>query len=115
MDPAKKEQFGRDHAPAIADDGGVPVDSSYGAKGLQRDLQDRLKPDVDQPASRDSPDRDIPARPSSRTARRVLKIAGGVAIVAVFGWMPLKAIWQTSSVEASGCERARRSKPVGRS
>ena len=100
MDHAKKEQFGRDHPPAIADDGGVPIDHNYGAKGLQRDLQDRLKPDVEQPVSRDSSDRETPARPSSRTARRVLKIAAGVAIVAVFGWMPLKAIWQTSSVEA---------------
>jgi multidrug resistance efflux pump len=100
MDHAKNEQFGRGHSPAITDDGGLPVDPNHGAKGLQRDLKDRLKPDVDEPVNRDSPDREIPARPSSRTVRRVLKIAAGVAIVAVFGWMPLKAIWQTSSVEA---------------
>jgi multidrug resistance efflux pump len=100
MDHAKKEPFGRGQPPAIADDGGVPIDPGYGAKNLQRDLNDRLKPDLDQPASRDSSDREVPARPSSRTVRRILKIAAGVAIVAVFGWMPLKAIWQTSSVEA---------------
>src|SRR5437016_1574062 len=29
-----------------------------------------------------------------------LKDAVGLAIVAVFGWLPLRAIWQTSSVEA---------------
>jgi multidrug resistance efflux pump len=100
MDHAKKEQFGRGHPPAITDDGGIPIDPNHGAKSLQRVLKDRLKPDVDKPVSRDSSDREIPARPSSRTVRRVLKIAAGVAIVAVFGWMPLKAIWQTSSVEA---------------
>jgi multidrug resistance efflux pump len=100
VDHAKKEQFGRDRPPATADDCGVPIDPNFGAKGQQRDLQDRLNPDVNEPASRDSSDRDIPTRSSSRMVRRVLKIAAGVAIVAVFGWMPLKAIWQTSSVEA---------------
>jgi len=100
MDHAKKEQFGRGLPPAITDDGGIRIDTNHGAKGLQRDLKDRLKPDADGPVSRDSSDREIPGRPSSRTVHRILKIAAGVAIVAVFGWMPLKAIWQTSSVEA---------------
>ncbi|WP_029084223.1 HlyD family efflux transporter periplasmic adaptor subunit [Bradyrhizobium sp. th.b2] len=99
MDHAK-EQFGREQPPATTDDGDIVINSNHGAKGLQRDLKDRLKPDSDGPVSRDSSDREIPARPSSRTVHRILKIAAGVAIVAVFGWMPLKAIWQTSSVEA---------------
>jgi hypothetical protein len=29
-----------------------------------------------------------------------MKAAAGVAIVAIFGWLPLKAFFQTSSVEA---------------
>ncbi|WPO43603.1 HlyD family secretion protein [Tardiphaga sp. 42S5] len=100
MDHAKNGQSIQGRAPAIADEGGIPSDSNHTARGPQRDLNDRLKPEVDDPVSRDSSDREISVHPSSRTVRRVLKIAAGAAIVAVFGWMPLKAIWQTSSVEA---------------
>ncbi|KYG98187.1 hypothetical protein SE91_06325, partial [Bradyrhizobium sp. DOA1] len=32
--------------------------------------------------------------------RRGAKVAIGLAIVAVFGWLPLRAIWENSSVEA---------------
>lgn len=99
MDHAKRDHFDGG-SPPITHEGSTPIDPNNGAMGLQRDLRDRLKPEADEPVSHDSSDREIPARPSSRAVRRVLKIATGVAIVAVFGWMPLKAIWQTSSVEA---------------
>lgn len=99
MDHATREQLDRD-PPAIAHDGSIPIDPNHDAKSLQRDLKDRLTPEVHEPASRDSSDRETSARPSSRMVRRVMKIGAGAAIVAVFGWVPLKAIWQTSSVEA---------------
>ena len=100
MEHAQKTQFPPGFVPSSAAEEDVPsFDPDHGAKGLQRDLGDRLKPDVDEPANRGSPDQITPPR-SYRTVRRVLKIAAGLTIVAVFGWLPLKAIWQTSSVEA---------------
>ncbi len=100
MDRAQKNQFTPGHFLSPAAEGDVQsFDLDHGAKGLQRDLEERLKPDVDEPVNRGSPDQETLPR-SSRTVRRVLKIAAGLAIVAVFGWLPLRAIWQTSSVEA---------------
>ncbi|MHC2434545.1 HlyD family secretion protein [Bradyrhizobium sp. USDA 4451] len=82
-------------------DGSVSVtkDDAEGARGLQRDLQDRLQPAHDEPVSEGVPQPDAPAG-SGRMVRRLLKVGTGLAIVAVFGWLPLKAVLQTSSVEA---------------
>lgn len=61
------------------------------AQGLLRSLEDRLKePHVEE----------APPVKTSRTLKRILKALAGVAIIAVFGWLPLQALWQTSSVEA---------------
>lgn len=75
-------------------------DPNNGGKGLQPDLQETPRPAFNEPTSGLSSDHAVPSRLSSPTVRRLLKIAAGLAIVAVFGWLPLKAVWQTSSVEA---------------
>ncbi|UPT96110.1 HlyD family efflux transporter periplasmic adaptor subunit [Bradyrhizobium barranii subsp. apii] len=86
-------------------EGDIPVikDEEAGARGLQRDLQDRLRPADDEPVS--EPVNDSPPHPeapagSGRWVRRLLKVGIGLALVAIFGWLPLKAVLQTSSVEA---------------
>lgn len=101
MDHPQKKQFTPEDAPTFAADADIQcIDPDHGVKGLQRDLEDRLRPDVDEPVNGGSSDQEIPARSWSLTLRRVLKVAVGLAIVAVFGWLPLRALWQTSSVEA---------------
>jgi multidrug resistance efflux pump len=101
MDQAQQKQFARESAPASADeDGARSFDPDHGARSLQRDLHDRLQPAADEPLSDAASHPEMPARSSGRIVRRILKVAAGLAIVAVFGWLPLKAIWQTSSVEA---------------
>ncbi|MGY4475500.1 HlyD family efflux transporter periplasmic adaptor subunit [Bradyrhizobium sp. USDA 3364] len=85
--------------PLPNDDISVTRDETDGARGLQRDLQDRLLPAHDEPVSESAPHPEAPAG-SGRMVRRLLKIGIGLAIVAVFGWLPLKAVLQTSSVEA---------------
>ena len=78
--------------------GGHPADAAAGAaeqkrdaQGLLRSLEDRLnEPHVDE----------APPAQTGRTPKRLLKALAGVAIIAVFGWLPLQALWQTSSVEA---------------
>ena len=87
------------HKPLPEDNVSVTKVEAEGARGLQRDLQDRLQPAHDEPVSDSAPHPEAPAG-SGRMVRRTLKVAVGLAIVAVFGWMPLKAILQTSSVEA---------------
>ena len=100
MDRAQKIQSAPGYVPSSAEAADVQAfDPDHGAKGLQRDLEELLNPVVDEPESHGSSDRETPAHPS-RTVRRALKIAAGLAIVAVFGWLPLRAVWQTSSVEA---------------
>ena len=97
MDQAKQKQVVRDDAPASTEENFTrPPELDQGARGLQRDLHDRLQPPVEEPVA----DGAAPVRSSGRAVRRFFKIAAGLAIVAVFGWLPLKAIWQTSSVEA---------------
>ncbi|WP_194471860.1 HlyD family secretion protein [Bradyrhizobium sp. CCBAU 51753] len=87
------------HKPLPEDNVSVTKVEAEGARGLQRDLQDRLQPAHDEPVSDSAPHPETPAG-SGRMVRRTLKVAVGLAIVAVFGWMPLKAILQISSVEA---------------
>ncbi|WP_338696352.1 MULTISPECIES: HlyD family secretion protein [Bradyrhizobium] len=84
-------------------DTSVIKDEEAGARGLQRDLQDRLQPADDEPVSEpvndSAPHPQAPAG-SGRWVRRLLKVGIGLALVAIFGWLPLKAVLQTSSVEA---------------
>ena len=101
MDHPQKKQFTPEHAATFVANADIPaIDPDHGAKGLQRDLEDRLRPDGDEPVSGGFSDQEIPARSWFLTLRPVLKVAIGLAFVAVFGWLPLRAIWQTSSVEA---------------
>lgn len=89
--------------PLSDDNVSVTRDDAEGARGLQRDLQDRLQPThdepVSEPAGESAPHPEAPAG-SGRMIRRLLKVGIGLAIVAIFGWLPLKAVLQTSSVEA---------------
>jgi multidrug resistance efflux pump len=68
-----------------------PADEPLDAQGLQRTLEQRF----DEPKAYEAPSVE-----TNRTAKRLLKALVGVAIIAVFGWLPLQALWQTSSVEA---------------
>jgi multidrug resistance efflux pump len=68
---------------------------------LPRELEGRFVPDEIEPSSgNDAPVAEVAQSRPSRTLRRSMKAAAGIAIVAVFGWLPLKAFFQTSSVEA---------------
>ncbi|MBB4374722.1 multidrug resistance efflux pump [Bradyrhizobium sp. cir1] len=69
------------------------------AKGLQEALHEQLFAN-DEPDH--SPEAQTPAESQRRWShlRRGAKIAIGLAILAVFGWLPLRAIWEYSSVEA---------------
>ena len=98
MAHVQQEQPTRESAPTSAEqEARQSLDPNHGGKGFQRDLQETLRLAFSEPKSSPSSDQ---AAPSSPTVRRLLKIAAGLAIVAVFGWLPLRAIWQTSSVEA---------------
>ncbi|WP_249147235.1 HlyD family secretion protein [Bradyrhizobium jicamae] len=100
MDHAQQKSFARGQASDTRDEEGAPsFDPDGGARGLQRDLHDRLQPAADEPVADVASHPEAPAR-SGRTVRRLLKVAIGLAIVAIFGWLPLKAVLQTSSVEA---------------
>jgi multidrug resistance efflux pump len=69
--------------------------------GLPPELEGRLSPDeTEASSSNDTPVAEVAQSSPSRTLRRIMKAAAGIAIVAVFGWLPLKAFFQTSSVEA---------------
>jgi len=76
-------------------------DGTQGAYDLQRKLEAWLSPGN----AKAFPDDDASVADAvqsspSRMLRRCLKTAAGIAIVAFFGWLPLKAFFQTSSVEA---------------
>ena len=101
MDQAQQKQVSREDVPTSPDEPSTKSsERGHDARGLQRDLQDRLQPSVDEPIADGTANPEAPPRPTGRTVRRILKIAAGLAIVAVFGWLPLKAVWQISSVEA---------------
>ena len=83
-------------APKGADQGLATPDPRPGtqdAQGLRRTLEQRLN-------QREDAEQAAQARPRSRTPKRIFKAIAGIAIIAVFGWLPLRALWQTSSVEA---------------
>lgn len=63
------------------------------AQSLLRALEERLN-------EREEAEEAIAPPPGSRTGKRIFKAIAGAVIVAVFGWLPLRALWQTSSVEA---------------
>jgi multidrug resistance efflux pump len=66
---------------------------------LPRELEGRFGPDETEASTgNDAPVAEVSQ--SSRKLRRFMKAAAGIAIVAIFGWLPLKAFLQTSSVEA---------------
>src|SRR5262245_33803150 len=70
------------------------------ARSLQQALQERLFAEEEHP--QEPAARMEVAEPASRWPYlwRGLKIAAGLAVIAVFGWLPLRAMLQTSSVEA---------------
>ncbi|WP_371260484.1 HlyD family secretion protein [Bradyrhizobium sp. Ec3.3] len=67
---------------------------------MQQALQERLFADEEHP--QEPAARMEAAEPASRWPYlwRGLKIAAGLAVIAVFGWLPLRAMLQNSSVEA---------------
>lgn len=75
------------------------TDAKGDAKGLQDALHEQLFANDEAGHSHDA---QTPAesRPRWPHLRRGAKIAIGLAILAVFGWLPLRAIWEYSSVEA---------------
>ena len=101
MEQAQQKSFDRTDPPHTASEENVSAfDSDGGARGLQRDLHERLQPAADEAVAEGAAGLEASVGSSGRWVRRMLKVAIGLAIVAVFGWMPLKAILQTSSVEA---------------
>jgi multidrug resistance efflux pump len=73
----------------------------YDIQGLRRVLEDRINepPPAPSPEVVEQPER-APADKRSRLGRRIAKTAVGLAIAVAFGWFPLQALLQTSSVEA---------------
>jgi multidrug resistance efflux pump len=68
------------------------------AQSLQRDLEARLNTKyTDSPTTAPGDGND---QKPNRKLRRLMKVGAGIVIVAVFGWLPLRALLQTSSVEA---------------
>jgi hypothetical protein len=76
------------------------IDGANGAHGPQRELDAHLSPGKTDASGTDAPAANVAQSKSSRTPLRFVKAAAGIAIVAVFGWLPLRALFQTSSVEA---------------
>jgi multidrug resistance efflux pump len=69
--------------------------------GLPPELEGRLSPgETEVSSTKDAPIAEVAQPSPSRRFRRIMKAVAGIAIVAVFGWLPLKALFQTSSVEA---------------
>ncbi|MGX1166014.1 multidrug resistance efflux pump [Bradyrhizobium sp. USDA 372] len=76
-----------------------PNESKTDAKGLQEALHEQLF--AHDEAGHQSDGQTAPEPERRRLyLRRGAKIAIGLAIIAVFGWLPLRAIWEHSSVEA---------------
>ncbi|GLR88779.1 HlyD family secretion protein [Bradyrhizobium iriomotense] len=85
---------------ASVDDASSAHSTKGDAKGLQRTLQEELFAHEEHSPGPDA--RTEPPEPAWHWPhlRRGAKIALGLAIIAVFGWLPLRAMWQNSSVEA---------------
>ncbi|TFV79057.1 HlyD family efflux transporter periplasmic adaptor subunit [Bradyrhizobium frederickii] len=76
------------------------IDAANGASDLQHELDARLNPGKTGASETDAPTAKVAQSRPSRIPLRFVKAAAGIAIVAVFGWLPLRALLQTSSVEA---------------
>jgi biotin carboxyl carrier protein len=68
-----------------------------GARSVQLALERSFPPGAEAMESGDAPSG---GKPFAAAARRFLKIAVGIALVAAFGWTPLRAMLATTSVEA---------------
>lgn len=100
MEVARKSEVSQSSSSSPTKDADVwRSGASTGARSLQRDLDERLKRNSNEVERGKSSTEESPARPFGNV-RRPLKVATGLLIVAVFGWIPLLAIWQASSVEA---------------
>jgi multidrug resistance efflux pump len=94
---SKAESGGQESAKPIPGS----MDGTDGAHGLQLELDVRLSPGkIEGSGTEGAPVADVAQSQPSRTLLRFVKAAAGIAIVAVFGWLPLKTLFQTSSVEA---------------
>ncbi|RXH41647.1 HlyD family secretion protein [Bradyrhizobium zhanjiangense] len=78
---------------------GQEDEAAADAKGLQQGLTERLLADA-QHREPQVGHAEPGEASSARHLRRILKIAAGLGLVAVFGWIPLRAMLQISSVEA---------------
>jgi len=76
------------------------IDGANGAYGLQRRLDAHVSPGKTEAPETDARTANVAPSKPSRIPLRFVKAAAGIAIVAVFGWLPLRALFQTSSVEA---------------
>ena len=72
---------------------------SAGARSVQLVLERSFPPSVEEVAADEAP-RTKKRFAYAVTARRLAKIALGVALVIAFGWAPLRAMLATTSVEA---------------
>jgi len=81
----------------LKDDQGTS--GSLGARNLHKALEDRI---ADEPISSPASGKTEPPnkKEPSASLRRSIKVGVGIAIVAIFGWVPLQTLLQTSSVEA---------------
>jgi hypothetical protein len=87
---------GRPHA-APADGPTGPLD----VRDMRRVIEDRIvHPESTPDADQTRPPQDAPSGRPPFNIKRAAKIAAGALIVAVFGWIPLQTVLQSSSVEA---------------
>jgi multidrug resistance efflux pump len=86
----------RRHGVSATDPAG-PLD----ARGMRRVLEDRISEPEAAPALEETkPRQDAPVDHHRVGIKRAAKIAAGVVILAVFGWIPLQTVMLSSSVEA---------------
>jgi multidrug resistance efflux pump len=82
---------------ASSDSPAGPLD----VRSMRRLIEDRIaEPEPPSEAAETKPKRDTSSALRSIGIKRAVKIAAGVLIVAVFGWIPLQTAMQSSSVEA---------------
>lgn len=90
-----------DISPPLAQTSSRAAELPADAKGMQDALREHLFTEEEE--HRQKPARLEPSGPPHGWPpylRRGLKIAVGIAVIAAFGWLPLRAMWQNSSVEA---------------
>ena len=90
-----------DRSPASVDPASAssPHDTRTDAKGLQEALYEQMFANDEPGHAPEAPIAPDAPRRWSRL-RRSTKIVIGLAIIAIFGWLPLRALWENSSVEA---------------